>query len=190
MNEPTRDPKLANFLKSHNTDWIATAIDHDRADDLLAIRHPVHVRRSRVLSLSPSVSFYLSLRRFPRSMQSPEGDGKFEARKEARVRVYRVRNGGKYDNGSVRVYIIGGGGQSRKDYRAKISDNGALVVCLHRERVHSRCNSGTCKTFKDEACLGTRYASEKRRGGATPPRGTRLAPLSPSFLRENLGKGT
>lgn len=44
-------------------------------------------------------------------MQSPEGDGKFEARKEARVRVYRVRNGGKYDNGSVRVYIIGGGGQ-------------------------------------------------------------------------------
>lgn len=30
LNEPTRDPKLANFLKSHNTDWIATAIDHDR----------------------------------------------------------------------------------------------------------------------------------------------------------------
>lgn len=140
---------------------------------------------------SDVVEFSLFLYVVPTIDAKPRGRWKIRGSRKERVRsVYLFAQRRKYPNDNDVYYVYGyrRWWTVRKDYRAKISDNGALVVCLHRERVHSRCNSGTCKTFKDEACLGTRYASENR-SGATPPRETRLASLFPSFSRKAVEKG-
>lgn len=64
LNEPTRDPKLANFLKTQRRLVLPTAIDDDRrtTDDLLAIRCLLHLRRGRSFSL-PSPLFVVPLQR-------------------------------------------------------------------------------------------------------------------------------